>query len=970
VKTLPKRRRIRDALSDAHAAFGRFCARLDSRMRVRLTSLCFGLAVVSSLHGIANAQAPGASATNDWKPIGPMPIVGMPVWGNREQIAKRKLENFSGAVFAITSDPRNGSIIYIGTAAGGVWKSTDNGKTWKPLTDNQPVSAIGCITLDPSNPDIIYAGTGSDFHSGSGILKSADAGTTWTFVKAYFGAGFAGLLEPHEWAAGGVWIRSIAVNRSDGNVILAAAYPRPSILNSTHGIHRSTDGGKSWRGVLPQVDNSVVFHPTDPNIAFAAGAGGVFKSIDRGLTWSPINGHGNNTLPANQNFWLTIVTSRPNTMFAAAPAGKTGMNIWRTVDGGETWILMAKPPIDGIGPDGDQVALAASPTNSEILFAGGVNLCRSTNGGKSWADVIWGANGLALHSDIRALAFTRDGKSLFVGDDGGIWVTNQPGASRFSWSDLNTTLATVMFYPHAFAVQPGANMSVGGTQDNGLVAYQGGNAWYDVLKVRRPQGTRTGGDGGSPVFDSGSPPQLYTTSATDDGRIWKWIPAERLFVEKTSGIDWSEFQQKPWGQNALAVDPSNRQRIYYGWRGIYQSSDGAEHWRQISWPAGKGHILAISIASSDPNTVWAGGSSGLIVTRNALSGSPKWDDHKSGLPLKPVTQIAVSPSEPTTAYVTLEGYDRQRARIGHLFKTTDGGATWSDLSSQLPNESAFDIVIDPDMPNTLYVAMEGGVFVSNDDGRSWFELGKGLPKVAVTNLKLIRSARILRAATWGRSAWDLNIPRDRGALTQLMRPISATANSFATESAENPPARSTNAAPTPYVPQLSENPFVTSYNKNPATARRPSPTNPPSSQILQNPFDTGTRENPRKTGGYNAVAPSSSPAPASSLQGIQFKVIRPGTGAQPGPTDVVTFNYRGKLLSGTEFDSSYKRGQPAKHPVNGVIKGLTEAFQLMSVGGKYEVIIPSQLAYGDRSPFGIPPNSALVFEVELLDTTR
>jgi photosystem II stability/assembly factor-like uncharacterized protein len=685
-----------------------------------------------SVSGIALLRAqtslPPAASSGQWKLIGPKPI-------------SDGTNHYSGQVSAIAIDPRDSNKIYIGTAAGGVWKSTNGGNTWTPLTDDQPLSAIGSLALDPSNPDVIYAGTGSQFYAGGGILKSTDAGATWTLLPGPFAGPPAAPTALGIYAAGGSGIKSLAVHPTNGNILLAAAQPIGA-NPATRGVFRSADAGVTWTKVKPLFHTvTVLFHPSDPNIAFAAGVGGIFKSSDAGITWNLLNGSGANTLsiPAKDfGFTLAPVFSKPDTMFASSAGAP---EVYRSVDGGAHWTRLKKdPPKDCCGS-----LLSVSPVNENILFRGAIALCRSTDGGNTWVSAMQGANGAKLHTDMHSAAFTRDGTKFLIGNDGGVWSVAGPATSPLKWTNLNSTLATALFYPNGLAVHPtDPNISIGGTQDNGQLRYGGDISWAHTEC----------GDGGTCVFDFVNPAIAYLTCG-NNGHIWKSVAGGKSgsWQEKTAGIDAADMKPE---QEALAMDPSDSRRLYFGRTRIFQTNDGAEHWRPISSPANR-KVRIITVAPADPNTVWAGGTAGVQVTRNALSPNPTWMNRTTGLPARPVTQIAGDSKDPLTAYVTLSHYAIGNDLPGHVFKTNDGGATWINLSAGLPDVPANDIVLNPDVPRTLYVATEAGVFVSADEGTSWLKLGTGLPRVAVYSLKLVRPARILRAATWGRSAWDLSL---------------------------------------------------------------------------------------------------------------------------------------------------------------------------------------------------------------------
>jgi len=228
------------------------------------------------------------------------------------------------------------------------------------------------------------------------------------------------------------------------------------------------------------------------------------------------------------------------------------------------------------------------------------------------------------------------------------------------------------------------------------------------------------------------------------------------------------------------IDPSNSQTLYFGTYRLWQSRDGAGKWVAISpdltggpSPTSTTAISAIGVAPSDPNTVYVGtNDSRLQVTRSALDESgASWTDHSTGLPTRTITHIAVSPIDPATAYVTVSGFLTNSQ--GHAFKTADSGASWTDISGNLPSLLPVnDLVVDPDIPDTLYIGTDAGVMVTTDGGATWTTLGNGLPIVVVDSLVLHRPSRTLRAATHGRSMWDIVVPLPSKSLQPILNSIS------------------------------------------------------------------------------------------------------------------------------------------------------------------------------------------------------
>jgi uncharacterized protein (TIGR03437 family) len=689
--------------------------------------------------------APGLGA-GTWTLIGPQPTDG----GSTTVTA--------GRVNAIAIDPRDNNTVYIGAAAGGVWKTTDGGANWQPLTDNQPSLSSGAIVLDPAHPDTVYVGTGEenfsyDSYYGVGILKSPDGGNTWTNIVGPFLHAKIGAL---------------AIQPNNSQVLLCS---------SSIGIYRSTDAAATWTRVMTGTGTGVLFDPTNGNIAysslgniFGSSLNGVYRSTDSGQTWQRLTGSGANSLPTNNvgRVEIAIAPSTPTTLYVGLhnDSNDSLLGIYKTTDSGSTWNNLNAPNVcAGLAQCWYDMSIRVHPKNPDVVVAAGsLRMIRTFDGGATWTSTglpYLGPNQVRIHTDWHYLAFTSDATKLYVANDGGVYSTSDIAASQILWTELNDTLAITQFYP-GLAIHPtNATIALAGTQDNRTQRFSGNTSWNAV----------TCGDGGYNAIDPALPSfAIATCTSSNNPVVQQTVNSGSTWISAQYGIDMSSTERVDFIP-PTTMDPSNGQTLYYGASHIWQSRDGGGKWLPVSpdVTGGSGTVQTIAVSPSDPNTVYAGSSDGIRitlsptrsriqVTNNALAGTgATWTDRSSGLPSRVVTQIAIDPIDPATAYASFSGFS-MATPSGHVFKTTNSGQSWADVSGNLPDIPVNTLAVDPDIPNTIYVGTDAGVMVTTDGGATWSSLGNGLPRVVVHSLVLHRSSRTLRAATHGRSVWDILVP--------------------------------------------------------------------------------------------------------------------------------------------------------------------------------------------------------------------
>lgn len=748
-----------------------------------------------------HSQPPAASASQ-WVFIGPQPTNPSPTdlgAGN----------HFSGRVTALAVDPgdASGQTVYLGAAQGGVWKTTNGGATWNALTDNQDSLAIGSIVIDPQMNGqgfhTVWVGTGeenfgSDNYYGVGILRSTDGGATWSNVAG--STAFSGIAEPEctgttqgiGGGCGGLRIGSLAasiqtINGTPTTVLLAAV---EAAFTNDGGLYRSMDGGQTWNLVSGIINEGTGNRYTADSVVFASSlvafAGihthpvnapaiqqGVYRSTDGGQTWSQVNsgitvtGTGRVTVAA-------ALSDGGNTIYAAFEDDNTSnlSGLYKTTSGlaalpgNVTWSRLNV--VDFCGTQNGQsssqcfydMMVTVSPVNANVLFVGGAGfpltqfVLHSTDGGASFID-----DSVNIHADQHAGAFTADGNTFYIGNDGGAYKTASIGASQVAWTELNSTLGITQFYGY-FAIAPNNSQSTyGGTQDNGTQQFVNDMAWNEVAC----------GDGAGAVIDSHT------------GRVF--TNCDFIEVNESDTGAPGSFNSADFGINQndtvafippMIGDTLNPQHLYFGTDKIYSAvSASSPAWSAISSAVTNGGAITNMDVSADGTTMYSVSEDGAVFQGTNLLTTPTFTDvTRGGFPSGAsfmsgnyITAVRISPADNNTAYVSLSGFSQAPASppYAHVFKSS--GGPWVNISSNLPNTPVNDLVIDPDLPSTIYAATDIGVFVSSNDGASWSTLQQGtLPKIAVLGLRLHRGARILRAATHGRGMWDLSVPTcDRNA---------------------------------------------------------------------------------------------------------------------------------------------------------------------------------------------------------------
>ncbi len=805
-------------------------------------------------HTMISVQAAGALPR--WENIGPAPMRG-------SAMGRQKID-VAGRTRAIVIDPRNSNVVYIGTAQGGVWKSTNGGDSWTPMSDNMPSLAIGALALDPNNPDVIYAGTGEptlggDNYYGAGILKSTNGGQSWSLIGADRFAGMA--------------ISKIVVDASDSKIIYATS-ARSAVEGAAfpaRGVFKSTDGGQSWNGLLTcseascQGVSDFALLPTNPPTLVAAVNGiGIARSVDGGGEWTLItNGLPNPNQVSVQRILLDAHRSDPTVLYASIHLGiqgtYDGAALFKSSDAGQNWSSVR------IGPEnfnfcGQQCwyshEVAAHPTNPDVVLLGGQAvyvdggdvldkvhrvIVRLSNNGQTLTDLSPNTSpNTTLHPDMHVITFDpKDPNVVWAGNDGGVFRSQDGGAT---WQTRNEGLATLQFT--GFAVHPqNDNIIQGGMQDNNkaFTTNGGTSLGWTATDV---------GDGGFALIDPFNPNIWYGTRFGISFQRNEQGPNKLDYWDYfTSGIN---QRDEALFYIPITADTNTAGVFYLGTNRVYRTASRGDSWTAISpdVTGGFGSVSTIAVAPGTPSTIWTGASNGRVAVTNDAGNN--WTDVTvDPLPGRYVSEIAVQPGNPQTAYVVFNGFNTHTMnQPGHVFKTTDGGNSWTDISSNLPDVPTLSLLLHRTRPGVLYIGTDTGVFLSENDGASWIPFNNGMPNVAVVDLAFNGRGNILYAATHGRSIFRAVIEEEAiENVKQIYLPVitkrevgnapTATPLPTATPTATPtlPPTNTPTVTPKPFTPEGTALPTsqATATAKPSAT---PLPTNTPSEKPTVAPTAT------------------------------------------------------------------------------------------------------------------------------------
>jgi photosystem II stability/assembly factor-like uncharacterized protein len=691
----------------------------------------------------------------------------------------------------VESDPR---IIYVGAAAGGVFKTVNGGQSWQALFEDQANPSIGDIAISPSNPSILYVGTGEPNNRqssswGNGVYKTTDGGATWTHM---------GLKETHH-------IGRIVVHPTNPDIVYVAAQGDLWGPNKERGVYKSTDGGATWTLTLFVNEdtgaNDIAIDPQSPNILYASAyqrrrtvfgfSGGgpgaaLYRSTDGGSHWTKMAGG----LPTQGDFGrcaLDIYRRNSNIVYALVENQAQG-GVYRSEDKGATWTRMSDT-----NPRPSYFSqIRVDPNNDQKIWLGGVNMYMSEDGGRTFVQTRF----RNVHSDVHGIWIDpANSDHMLSGNDGGVWVTEDSGRN---WRHIDN-IALGQFYEVAFDYQKPYHVC-GGLQDN--YSWCGPSSTTQQLGIGNEDWfTVQGGDGFYNRIDPSDSNIIYAES--QDGNLSRrdLRTSESKSIRPQEDNDSAPRYRFQWN-SPLMISPHDPKTIYYGGNYLFKSTDRGDTWERlgqdlttgaerdkqpimgkaidtttlsrhdgvVAWPC----ITAIAESPVKAGVLWVGTDDGNVqMTRD---GGKTWTNvvsHIQGVPKGGyISRIEPSHKEEGTAYIAFDNHRSADYGI-YIFMTKNFGDSFARITNGIPPDAGTVHVVreDPANQNLLFAGTEFGLFVTFDRGANWHRMKNGLPTVPVFDIQVHPRDHDLILATHGRSIWIMD---DISALEALNEKVLST----------------------------------------------------------------------------------------------------------------------------------------------------------------------------------------------------
>jgi len=682
----------------------------------------------------------------------------------------------SGRIADLAVNPSNHSEIYAAVASGNIWKSENNGTTWKPIFDKYGAYAIGCIVIDPGNHNVVWAGTGENNHQralgwGDGVYRSDDAGASWKNM---------GLKESRQ-------IGGIAIDPRNSDVVYVAAEGSAWGPGGDRGLYKSTDGGKTWEKILNISENTgvnnVVLDPRNPDVIYCTSeqrrrhvglkiGGGpesaVYKSTDAGKSFEKIM----KGLPGGDIGGMGIAVSpvNPDVLYLIMEAQGDAGGFFRSVNRGASWEKMSSYHSTGQYYN----KIICDPKDVNRIFSLDTYTQVTVDGGRTWKNL----GNKERHVDDHAMWIDPTNTDHFyIGGDGGIYETYDNGSNFIFKSNLPVT----QFYRVAVDNSYPFYYIYGGTQDNNSMGGPSANTRNGV--VNDDWFVTSGGDGFWLAIDPEEPDIVYTESQYGNASRYDRRSGERISIKPFPGE--GELTYRWNWDTPILISPHNNKRIYMAANFLFRSEDRGSSWKTISpdltrnenrdnfkvmdryWPSDAvaknrstslwGTIVSLSESRLQEDLLYTGSDDGVIAVSE--DGGASWRMNKTypGVPEYTwVSDVLADKHNVNVVYATFNNHKRDDFRP-YVLKSTDKGRTWTSISSNLPaNGPVHTIEQDHVNPNLLFLGTEFSFFVSFDAGATWTEFNRGLPTIAVRDIAIQERENDLVIATFGRGFYIID----------------------------------------------------------------------------------------------------------------------------------------------------------------------------------------------------------------------
>jgi photosystem II stability/assembly factor-like uncharacterized protein len=700
--------------------------------------------------------------------------------------------NYAGRATCLAIHPKNSKVLYAGSAAGGLWKSENEGATWTSCWPNGLNQNIGAVAIDPQDSRIVCAtGEGNlstASYPGSGIYVSDDGGDSW---RSFIFIPMRRRLTAEDRNSMPRRVSSISFSARDGAGFHQVAFG--SISNDEQmlgGLYLSDTNQlnfvQKW-STRPYNCYSVVFHPTEPRTIFAAieaggAVNGIWRSTDGGRDWKQLKGG----LPAGElcgRISLAISSKDPRVMWALISTRRRKvLGVFCSLTGGRTWENMAGSAFEHEKQLAFNNTIAIHPEEPRIVVCGAQHLFLTEDSGRKWRQISEDQparspsrrNSRYVHPDHHAIVLP-GGSVIYSANDGGI--ARSPDLGK-TWESYSEGMNTVMFY--AIDVSPvNPDLYGGGAQDSGTLL-AGVNAGVNSPVAPRRGGKRAAeftrvliGDGGYVVFDSKEEELVFASTFSTETRCHepgrRWTQGLRVTKWRNASPAVAKAERDVLGLTVMAVRPparGRRRELWLGTNRLWRSRNDGRSWRPSLFQFDGSAVTAIEIANADPDMMYVGTAHGGIYA--SRDGGIEWSSDLAGpeIPNRVITQIETHPRNASAVVVTVASTGLEGASLSgvsrpysHVFASADGGRMWKDLDrGELPNVVFNGLAFETHPPFRIFVAGDAGPWVLNPDGR-WVSIAGDMPSAVISDIIYHGKSRTLTAGTYGRGIWRMKVPR-------------------------------------------------------------------------------------------------------------------------------------------------------------------------------------------------------------------